>query len=157
MDGLEGLKDVLILGATNRPDLLDPALLRPGRFDRVLLISTADEEGRFKTLRIHTAKTPLGEKKEFKEKERETLLRDLAKITEGYTGADLESLAREAAMEALREDLKSPFVKRKHFDKALEKVKPSVTKATIETYRKIELEYLKSAKAAIPHSNSYLG
>lgn len=157
MDGLEGLKDILILGATNRPDLLDPALLRPGRFDRVLLISTADEEGRFRTLRIHTSKTPLGEKKEFKEKERENLLRDLAKITEGYTGADLESLTREAAMEALREDIKNPFVKRKHFDSALEKVKPSVTKSTIETYKKIEREYLKSAKATVPLASSYLG
>jgi len=157
MDGLEGLKEVLIIGATNRPDLLDPALLRPGRFDRVLLISTADEEGRFRTLRIHTSKTPLGEKKEFKEKEREELLRNLAKVTEGYTGADLESLSREAAMEALRENLENSFVRKEHFDKALEKVKPSVTKSTIETYKKIESEYLKSAKAAIPSSNSYLG
>jgi transitional endoplasmic reticulum ATPase len=156
MDGLEDLKDVLVVGATNRPDMLDPALLRPGRFDRVLLVTSPDEKGRLSVLKIHTKNTPLGSKKEFSVKEKDEFLMDIAKETEGYTGADLESLAREAAMIALRENLNSEFVTKKHFEKALEKVKPSVTKSTIETYKKIEQEYLKSAKAAIP-SVTYLG
>ncbi len=158
MDGLEDLKDVLVIAATNRPDMLDPALLRPGRFDRVLLVNAPNEKGRLNILKIHTSKTPLGEgNKAFSEKARENFLNEIAKKTDGYTGADLESLTREAAMEALRENLDTPFVTEKHFNQALEKIKPSVTKTTLETYKKIETEYLKSAKAAIPTGNSYLG
>jgi transitional endoplasmic reticulum ATPase len=124
----------------------------------VLLVNSPNEKGRFGILKIHTAKTPLGEgSKLFGEKARDNFLNEIAKKTDGYTGADLESLTREAAMEALRENLDIPFVTEKHFNQALEKIKPSVTKATIETYKKIETEYLKSAKAAIPSVNTYLG
>ncbi len=158
MDGLEDLNNVLIIGATNRPDMLDTALLRPGRFDKILLVNAPEEEGRLQILKIHTTKMPLGDgKKLFNEKERETILKEFAKETDGYTGADLEAVTREAAYFALREDLESKTVQKKHFEEALKKIRPSVTKQTIELYKKIESEYLKSAKAALPVDNSYLG
>ena len=158
MDGLEDLKNVLVLGATNRPDMLDPGLLRPGRFDKILLVNAPGDEGRLQILKIHTAKMPIGSgKKPFTDKEKTEFLEDIAKKTEGYTGADLEALAREAAMLALRESQASEMVKKSHFEEALRKVKPSVTKASIEIYRKIEDTFFRSAKAAVPLDNSYLG
>ncbi|MEK6945265.1 MAG: CDC48 family AAA ATPase [Nanoarchaeota archaeon] len=149
MDGLEDLKEVLVIAATNRPDILDPALLRPGRFDKILLVNSANEEGRLKVLEIHTKKMPLAKGVD---------LNDLAKKTDGYTGADLEALVREAAMLALRESKDAKQVRPDHFEEALTKVRPSVTKSMIEIYRKIEENFLKSAKAAVPLENvSYLG
>ncbi len=158
MDGLEDLKDILIIGATNRPDMLDSALLRPGRFDKILLVNAPEEEGRLNILKIHTKKMPVGSGgKLFNEKEKEILLNEIAKKTAGYTGADLEALVREAAMLALRESLDSKQVRKKHFDEALKKIKQSVNKSTIEVYKKVEENYLKSAKAAVPAESSYLG
>jgi len=149
MDGLEDLKDVLVVAATNRPDMLDPALLRPGRFDKILLVNSPETKGRLNILNIHTEKMPLA---------KDVDVNDLAKKTEGYTGADIESLAREAALLALRESIDSKEVKKKHFEEALKKVRPSVSKPTIEVYKKIEENYLKSSKAALPTTgNSYLG
>ncbi|MFC1682241.1 CDC48 family AAA ATPase [Nanoarchaeota archaeon] len=158
MDGLEDLHDILVIGATNRPDMLDTALLRPGRFDRILLVNAPGEKGRLNILKIHTEKMPLGDGKSiFKEKDREKFLKDFAKKTDGYTGADLESFVREAAMLALRESVDSKQVNKDHFEGALKKIKPSVTKSTIDTYTKVEENFLKSAKAAVPQDNSYLG
>ncbi len=149
MDGLEDLSEVLIIGATNRPDMLDSAILRPGRFDKILLVNAPEEKGRENILKIHTEKMPI--------KNKDKIMKEMAKKTQGYTGADLESFVREAAMIALREDINSKEVTKKHFDEALDKVKPSVTKQTIEVYKKVEDQFLKSAKAAIPENNSYLG
>jgi transitional endoplasmic reticulum ATPase len=149
MDGLDDLKDVLVIAATNRPDLLDPAVLRPGRFDKILLVNTPAEEGRKNILEIHTQAMPI--------KDKSKLLKDFAKKTEGYSGADLEAFVREAAMLALREDVTSEEVTKKHFDAAFRKIKPSVTKSTVDTYQKIEDNFLQSAKAAIAVENSYLG
>jgi transitional endoplasmic reticulum ATPase len=148
MDGLEDLNDVLVIGATNRPDMLDTALLRPGRFDKILLVNAPEEEGRLQILKIHTGKMPLA---------KDVNLKEIAKETTGYTGADLEAVVREAAYFALREDINSKQVKKKNFTEALKKVKPSVNKSTIDLYKKIEDTYLKSAKAAIPVDNTYLG
>jgi len=148
MDGLEQLNDILIIGATNRPDMLDSALLRPGRFDKILLVNAPEEKGRKMILGIHTKKMPLA---------KDVSIDELAKKTEGYTGADLEALAREAAMLALREDLEAKTVTKKHFEKALESTKPSVNKQTIETYKKLEESFLQAAKSAIPNESSYLG
>ncbi len=146
------------MGATNRPDMLDPALLRPGRFDKILLVNAPDSKGRLNILKIHTKKMPLGDgKKIFGEKEKENFLKELSEKTEGYTGADLESLAREAALLSLRESIESKFVTEKHFEGALKKVKPSITKSVIDAYRKIEENFLKSAKSAVYEGNSYLG
>ncbi|MBI3623000.1 CDC48 family AAA ATPase [Candidatus Pacearchaeota archaeon] len=148
MDGLEDLKGILVIGATNRPDMLDPALLRPGRFDKILLVSAPNQEGRLKILEIHTKKMPLAKGVDLKE---------IAKMIEGFTGADIEAFVREAAMLALRESKDSKEVKKKHFEEALLKIRPSVTKGTIEVYKKIEDNFLKSAKAALPAENSYFG
>ena len=157
MDGLEDLNDVLIIGATNRPDMLDPALLRPGRFDKILLVNSSNEKGRLQILKIHTKNMPIGDKKQFEDKDKEKFLIDMAKKTEGYTGADIEALAREAAMLALRESVDAKLVTKKHFDESLKKVKPSVNKYTLDVYKKIEENILQSAKAALPIAGSYLG
>ncbi|MFW6282572.1 MAG: CDC48 family AAA ATPase [Minisyncoccales bacterium] len=149
MDGLEDLNDVLVIGATNRPDMLDTALLRPGRFDRVLLVNAPDEKSREKILEVHTKDMPI--------KDKNKLIKDIAKKTDGYTGADIEGLIRESAMLALRESIDSKEVKKKHFIEALNKVKPSVSDNTIKVYKKVEENYLKSARAAVPEGNTYLG
>jgi transitional endoplasmic reticulum ATPase len=149
MDGLEDLNDVLVIAATNRPDMLDPAVLRPGRFDKILLVNAPNVKGRENILKIHTNKMPI--------KGKDKLVKDLAKSTEGYTGADLEALTREAAMLALREDIQTKEVKKKHFDDALKKVRSSVNKQTIEVYKKVEENLQNSSKAALAMENSYLG
>jgi transitional endoplasmic reticulum ATPase len=148
MDGLEDLNDILIIGATNRPDMLDSALLRPGRFDKILLVNAPEEESRLNVFKIHTKKTPLA---------KDVKLESFAKVTDGYTGADIEGVVREAAMIALRENIDSKEVFKKHFEQALTRVKPSISKSTISVYKKIEDNYLKSARAAIPSESSYLG
>jgi transitional endoplasmic reticulum ATPase len=153
MDGLQELKQVVVIAATNRPDMLDPALLRPGRFDRLVLVPVSDSDGRLAILKIHTKNMPL---------EKDVNLQQISKTIEGYTGADIESLCREAAMLALREDKNAKTVKKKNFEKAMEKVPPSVSKQQADAYKKMEYEYLKSAKAALERGvsaegNSYLG
>ncbi|MBS3084526.1 CDC48 family AAA ATPase [Candidatus Pacearchaeota archaeon] len=149
MDGLEDVKEVLVLAATNRPDMLDTALLRPGRFDRILLVNAPIEEGREMILKIHTKDMPLSKNVKIKE---------LAHETEGYTGADLEAFVREAAMVALRESMDANEVKKKHFDEAKKKVKPSVTKHSIEVYQKIEEQFLNNASSAgVEKGGSYFG
>jgi transitional endoplasmic reticulum ATPase len=149
MDGLEDLNEILIIGATNRPDMLDPAILRPGRFDKILLVNAPEEKGRKNILEIHTKKMPL---------DKDVNLGNLAKEAEGFSGADLEALVREAGMVALRESKEAKIVKKKHFEEAMKKVKPSITKSLIETYKKVEENFLKSAKAGISDgSGSYLG
>jgi transitional endoplasmic reticulum ATPase len=148
MDGLEDINDILVIGATNRPDMLDPALLRPGRFDKILLVGAAEEDGRLQTLKIHTKKMPLA---------KDVDLVDLSKKTVGYTGADIEALAREAAMIALRESKEAKQVRSKHFEEAMKKIRPSVSKPLLEVYKKIEDTFIRSAKASIPLEGSYLG
>ncbi|MFH7860041.1 MAG: CDC48 family AAA ATPase, partial [Candidatus Aenigmatarchaeota archaeon] len=117
MDGMQTLKEVVIIGATNRPDLIDPALLRPGRFDRVLYVPPPDEKARLQIFKIHTKEMPLA---------KDVSIEELAKITEGYTGADIEALCREAALTAARENIEAKEINAKHFMEALKKVKPSV-------------------------------
>ena len=129
MDGLEELNDVIVIGATNRPDVVDPALLRPGRFDRLMLTPPPSEEGRVQILKIHTKKMPLTQDVDLKE---------LATSTDGYVGADIESLCREAGIEALRESIDAKEVNMSHFKKALKRVKPSVSKDIFERYKDIE-------------------
>ncbi len=148
MDGLEDLNDVLVIGATNRPDMLDPGLLRPGRFDKILLVPAPEEEGRLQILKIHTRGMPLA---------KDVNLTDFSKKTVGFTGADIEAFTREAAMIALRENKETKQVKNKNFNEALKKIKPSVSKPILEVYKKIEDSFLKSAKTAIPLESSYFG
>jgi len=149
MDGIEELKQVVVIAATNRPDMLDLALLRPGRFDRLVLVPIPNKEGRLAVLKIHTKNMPL---------EKSIDLEELSKKLEFYSGADIESLCREAAMLALREDKDAKIVKLKHFEKAIEKVPPSVTKQQADNYIKMEQNYLKNARAGIEKENpAYFG
>ncbi len=148
VDGLEGLKDVTIIGATNRPDMLDPALMRPGRFDRIILADVPDEESREKIFEVHTKNTPLS---------KDVKIKELVKLTEGFVGADIESLVREAALNALRKDMTSKEVSLKDFEEALKRVKPSVSRETAQRYKKIEEYYLKRAKSGMDVSPMYAG
>ncbi|ESQ21441.1 MAG: AAA family ATPase, CDC48 subfamily [uncultured Acidilobus sp. CIS] len=125
IDGITGLENVVVIAATNRPDLVDPALLRPGRLEKLIYVPPPDEKGRLDILKIHTRHVPLAE---------DIDLREIAKMTNGYTGADLAALVREATLAALREDLKATRVRFKHFEQALSKVRPSVTKYMIDFY-----------------------
>ena len=148
MDGLEGLKDVTIIAATNRPDMLDPALLRPGRFDRIILVDVPNTEGRKEILKVHTKNTPLA---------KDVKMDSLVKKTEGFVGADIEALIREAALTSLRRDSNSNSVTNADFDDAFKKVRPSVSENTANRYKKIEEHYLKSAKAGVEAGPIYTG
>jgi len=138
LDGLEELYGVVIIGATNRPDLIDPGLLRPGRFDKLLLVNVPDAKARHEIFKIHTSTMPLA---------KDVDLGSLAKKTLDWVGADIEALCREAAMLALKETmdkgghLKSKKVALQHFEKALEKTKPSVTREVKKFYESWEKKY----------------
>jgi transitional endoplasmic reticulum ATPase len=114
IDGLEELQDVAVIAATNRVDIMDPALLRPGRFDRHVKVGDPDEEARLAIFKVHTKDMPLAD---------DVDLEYLAKNTEKYVGADIEAVCREAVMLTLRNDLKAEEVKMKYFKKAMKKVK----------------------------------
>jgi transitional endoplasmic reticulum ATPase len=149
MSGLEELHDVVVIGATNRPDILDPALLRPGRFDRQVLVPPPDKKARLEIFRIHTKNMPL----------KGVDLNKLAEKTEGYSGADIESVCREAGLNAIREDMNSKEVKKKHFDDALKKVKPSITSDVLKFYENV-MERFKTRgmkKKTEKEEISYLG
>jgi len=146
MDGLENLEGVVVIGATNRPEIVDPALLRPGRFDRLLLVEAPDLAARQAILEIHTADMPLGKVK----------LDYFAKETDGYTGADLDGLVREAAILALREDPEADEVTQAHFLAALEKVAPSVTEDTVKYYDDLGRKLMKRGRRSRTRSEDDL-
>jgi transitional endoplasmic reticulum ATPase len=141
MDGLEELQSVVVIGATNRPTLIDPALLRPGRFDELVYVSVPDREGRRRILSIHTAKMPLAD---------DVDLDDLADRTDRFTGADLEDLVRRAGLNALRESLAVTAVKQSHFDAALKDTRPSVTPEMEREYEAMESTLKQKARSADP-------
>ncbi len=128
MDGIQTLKNVVVIGATNRVDLIDPALLRPGRFDRVIYVPPPDRRARYEILKIHTRNVLLAE---------DVDLWKLAEMTEGYSGADLEALVREAVMMALRESFTVRPIGFKYFLEALKIVKPSLTSDVVNKYERI--------------------
>lgn len=158
LDGLEILTNVIVIGATNRPDIIDPALLRPGRFDRLLYIPPPDKESRIEILKIHTKKIPLAS---------EMNIEQLAHDMDGYTGADIASVASTAVMLALRGHIskypepkeseshaKELKVTMTHFREAMKKVKPLSTQE-IDMYKKIADQFGKPASTSIasPKSN----
>ena len=124
MDGLVSLQNVVVIGATNRPDILDPALLRPGRFDRLIYVPAPDEQSRLHILRLYTKEMPLSD---------DVDLETLSKDTTGYSGADLEALCREAAMMALRKDQKAEKVTYEEFKDAMKEIPPTLT-ANMESW-----------------------
>jgi len=137
LDGIQPLRKVVVIAATNRPDLLDPALLRPGRFDRLIYVPPPDYNARIQIFRVHTRKMPLND---------DVNIEELARKTEGYTGADIAAVCKEAAMIALREKYRSTGsldvvkVGMEHFMKALERVMPSLSKSDIEMYERLARE-----------------
>ncbi len=129
MDGLQELKNVVVLAATNRPDSIDPALMRPGRFDKVLSIPMPDAETRLAILKVHTKSMPL---------DKDVSLESLAEATENYTGAEIENLCREAGMSAIR--AKREIVNMNDFTKALEVVLPAIPKEVSERIQRFKDE-----------------
>ena len=136
IDGLEEMHDVVIIAATNRPDIVDTALLRPGRFDRMILTPVPDEKTRLEIFKVHTNGMPLKKIK----------LEEFIKKTEGYVGSDIEAVCREAAIFALRENMDAKEITLNHFEKAMQKVPPSVDKEVEKSYEEIRGE-LSSARA----------
>ena len=128
MDGLEELQSVVVIGATNRPNLIDPALLRPGRFDELIYVSVPNHAGRRRILGIHTEKMPVAP---------DVDLDSLAARTDRFTGADLEDLVRRAGLFALRESLAAETVTAVHFERALEETRASVTPEMEREYEEI--------------------
>ncbi len=139
MDGLEELHGVVVIGATNRPDILDPALLRPGRFDRLVYVRPPDKRSRLAIFKIHTRSMPLAD---------DVDLEELAEMSEGYVGADIEAICREAVMLAMRENINAEKVEMRHFLQALKKIKPSVNEAMISFYERFE-ERIKTEKMQV--------
>ncbi len=138
IDGVEELKDVVIIAATNRPDIVDPALLRPGRFDRLIYVRPPEKEGREKIFSIHLENKPLAD---------DVDIRELANMTDGYVGADIESICREASMLALREVItpglsqnevmkkaEDLIIKLDHFLKSKQRVKPTTSRSAMSFY-----------------------
>ena len=133
MDGIEGLENVTVMAATNRPDMMDPALLRPGRFDKMILIGKPDLESRLRILEVHTKDMPLIN----------VDLIDIAELTDGYVGADLQAVCREAGMAAFHENPNAKYVDRKHFMSALDIIKPSVDPKIMDEYYAMASEMMK--------------
>jgi transitional endoplasmic reticulum ATPase len=117
MDGILSLEDVVVIAATNRPDIVDPAILRPGRFDRLIYVPDPDEDARLEIFKIYTKEMPLT---------KDVNLGDLARMSKGYSGADIEALCREAAMNALRRDIEATKVSAEDFRNAVEKIGPTI-------------------------------
>lgn len=133
IDGIEELEKVIVIAATNRPDLIDPALLRPGRIDLHIEIPMPDEKARYEIFKVHTRNMPLA---------KDVSLKKLAELTEGFSGADLEGLVREAVLLAIKENrMKKTTVKHKHFDKALSKMRPSISESTRKAYEEFKARY----------------
>jgi len=134
LDGMEPLQNIVIVAATNRPDLIDRALLRPGRFDRIVFIKAPDEKSRLKIFRIHSKEMPLADDVDFER---------LAKITENYVGSDIALICREAGMLALRDDPAIKSISMKYFTAALEKIHATVDDRLLAFYEQLHKEFKK--------------
>ncbi len=145
LDGIEVLKNVVVIAATNRPEIMDPALIRSGRFDRLVFVGPPARAGRMEIFRIHLKNTPLSE---------DVNIEELADHTENYVGSDIESLCREAVMLALRENFDSERVEMRHFKDALKKVRPALAEDMVEYYEKLQEHFKGGAKQ---EQKSYIG
>ncbi len=129
LDGLQDMKNVIVLAATNRPDMIDPALLRPSRIDKIIEIPLPDEETRYAIFKVHTKNMPLDKGVDLKE---------LAKSTENYTVAEIEKIVREAGMNAIRN--KRNKVIKEDFAFALVEVKPAIPKELADRIKRFKEE-----------------
>ena len=125
MDGIMPLENIIVIAATNRPDIVDPAVLRPGRFDRLIYVPEPDEAARLEIFKIHTKNMPLSNDVDIK----------AHRMTKGYSGADISSVCREAAINALRRDINAKEVTFSDFEKAMEEVPPSISPEIENWYR----------------------
>ena len=128
LDGLVELEGVVVIGASNRPDIIDPALMRPGRFDRLVYVGAPSKEGRLNIFKIHSRKMPLAA---------DVDLNKMAELTDNYVGSDIEAVCREAAMLAMRENFEAKEVNSKHFNEAIKKVKPTMNDMVNNYYKAI--------------------
>ena len=126
LDGIEPLRDVVVLGATNRPDLIDPALLRPGRLERLVFVEPPDAEARKEILKTAAKSVPLS---------KEVKLDELAADLDGYSAADCVALLREAALTAMRRSIDAADVTAEDIAKARENVRPSLDPVQVESLR----------------------
>jgi transitional endoplasmic reticulum ATPase len=141
MDGLITLEDIVVIAATNRPDIVDPAVLRPGRFDRLIYVPEPDEKGRLEIFKIYTKEMPMT---------KDVNLAQLATLTKNYSGADIEALCRETAMHALRGDINAKEVTMRDFEEALKKTGPSVTPDMEKWYKGFMQQVRQVQKPATP-------
>ena len=146
LDGVEQLNHVLVMAATNRPDMLDPALLRPGRIDRMILVGKPDFDGRLSILKVHTKKMPLGH---------DVDLNYIAEATDGFVGADIFALCREAGLNAYHRDPHTKTVDGCDFNAALQVIKPSVNDSILKQYEQMgsEIKKRKDRWSDIPFYN----
>jgi transitional endoplasmic reticulum ATPase len=128
MDSSFNVNNIFVIGATNRPDLIDMSLLRPGRLDLLIYVPPPDEKTRMDILRIQTSKMPLAD---------DVKLEDIASMTKGFSGADIDALCREAAIMAMERGSNNPKVTKADFDEAMKKVRPSITPEVEEWYESI--------------------
>lgn len=131
LDGVEKLQYVTVVAATNRPDMIDKALLRPGRIDRIMYVPLPDRTTREEIFRIHLKKMPIADDIDIK---------NLAEMTENYSGAEVSAICQEAAMFAMQEDISIDQIQQRHFQKSLEVVKPRITDALLQFYANYEQE-----------------
>jgi transitional endoplasmic reticulum ATPase len=141
MDGITTLVDIVVIAATNRPDMVDPAVLRPGRFDRLIYVPEPDEKSRLQIFKIYTKGMPLA---------KDVNLDQLATMTKNYSGADVEALCRESAMLALRKEINVREVTMKNFEEALKRAGPSVTPDMEKWYKSFMQQVRQVQKPATP-------
>ena len=140
LDGIETLENVVVIAATNRPDMLDPAVLRPGRFDRLIYVPAPDQKTLEQIFKIYTASMPL---------DKTVNLQDLTRMTLGYSGADVEAVCREAALNALRRNAEAKEVSADDFTAAMENIRPSIT-PDMEAWYQSFTKRIRKERTSIP-------
>mgnify|MGYP003858668141 FL=1 len=141
MDGIVALEDIVVIAATNRPDIVDPAVLRPGRFDRLIYVPEPDEKSRLQIFKIYTKNMPLA---------KDVNISELVAMTKNYSGADIEALCREAAMQALRRDINAKEVAMIDFQDAIKRTGPSITPDMEKWYKGFMQQVRQVQKPATP-------
>ncbi len=141
MDGIVTLEDIVVIAATNRPDIVDPAVLRPGRFDRLIYVPEPNEKSRLEIFKIYTKNMPLT---------KDVDIEHLATITKNYSGADIDALCREAAMHALRRDVNAKEVPMKDFQEAMKRTGPSISPDMEKWYKSFIQQIRQVQKPATP-------
>ena len=141
MDGITTLQDIVVIAATNRPDMVDSAVMRPGRFDRLIYVPEPDEKSRLQILKLYTKGMPIAP---------DVDLNQITIMTKYYSGADIESLCREAAMHTLRRDINSQIVTMKDFQDALKEMGPSISPDMEKWYKSFMQQIRQVQKPATP-------